>query len=174
MLRFSRLFGLGKPSSLPNIWRNVRKKRKKRKHKESGGGQQHGQDSDTSEDEKPRRRGWDFDFAPLPAKDQWASDDEEKLLKPIEANETANKQENVVKDECGPKVADWRFGPAQIWYDMLEVPETGDGFNYGFKLKEKVRMSVFLCKNRFLLLVFRKRRLRRSQEKRTIFLMMRF
>lgn len=39
----------------------------------------------------------------------------------------------------GPKVADWRFGPAQLWYDMLEVPETGDGFNYGFKTVEKVR-----------------------------------
>lgn len=42
-----------------------------------------------------------------------------------------------MKDDSGPKVADWRFGPAQIWYDMLEVPETGEGFNYGFKLKEK-------------------------------------
>lgn len=39
------------------------------------------------------------------------------------------------KDDTGPKAADWRFGPAQIWYDMLEVPESGDGFNYGFKVK---------------------------------------
>lgn len=31
--------------------------------------------------------------------------------------------------------AHWRFGPAQAWYDMLNVPETGDGFDYGFKLK---------------------------------------
>lgn len=145
MLRFSRLFGLGKPSSLPNIWRNVRKKRKKRKHKESASQQQHQQqDSDSSEDEKPKRRGWEFDFAPLPPKEEWASDDEEKFLKPIEANETTSKQENVVKDESGPKVADWRFGPAQIWYDMLEVPETGEGFNYGFKLKEKVRNDNYL------------------------------
>lgn len=135
MLRFSRLFGPGKPSSLPNIWRNVRKKRKKRKHKESGGGQQ---DSDSSEDEKPRRRGWEFGYGPTPPKEEWASDDEEKFLKPIEANEASNKQETTPKDDSGPKVADWRFGPAQIWYDMLEVPETGEGFNYGFKLKEKV------------------------------------
>lgn len=42
----------------------------------------------------------------------------------------------------GPKVADWRFGPAQVWYDMLDVPETGEGFNYGFKIKEKVNRSV--------------------------------
>lgn len=113
----------------------MRKKRKKRKHKESGGGQQ---DSDSSEDEKPRRRGWEFDFAPIPSKEEWASDDEEKFLKPIEANETSNKQDTTPKDDSGPKVADWRFGPAQMWYNMLGVPETGEGFNYGFKLIEKV------------------------------------
>lgn len=31
VLRFSRLFGPGKPTSLPQIWRSVRKKRRKRK-----------------------------------------------------------------------------------------------------------------------------------------------
>lgn len=44
------------------------------------------------------------------------------------------KKEVENKDDTGPKVADWRFGPAQIWYDMLEVPETGDDFDYGFKV----------------------------------------
>ena len=34
-----------------------------------------------------------------------------------------------------PTPAHWRFGPAQVWYDMLNVPETGEGFDYGFKLK---------------------------------------
>lgn len=67
------MFGPGKPSSLPNIWRNVRKKRKKRKHKESGG--MHDSDS-ASEEEKPKHRGWHFDYAPLPPRDQWQSDDE--------------------------------------------------------------------------------------------------
>lgn len=31
VLRFSRLFGPGKPTSLPQIWRSVRRKRRKRK-----------------------------------------------------------------------------------------------------------------------------------------------
>lgn len=31
VLRFSRLFGPGKPSSLPQIWRSVRRRRRKRK-----------------------------------------------------------------------------------------------------------------------------------------------
>lgn len=39
--------------------------------------------------------------------------------------------------ESRPKVAEWRYGPAQLWYDMLGVPEDGSNFNYGFKLKEQ-------------------------------------
>lgn len=34
-------------------------------------------DSDSaSEEEKPKHRGWHFDYAPLPPQDQWQSDDE--------------------------------------------------------------------------------------------------
>lgn len=139
-MRFSRVFGPGKPSSLPNIWRNVKKKRRKKKHKDHGGLR----DSDTSgEDEKPRNKGWYFDYASTPPLNECASDDEEAFLKPIEASSVDSKKD-APKDDTGPKVADWRFGPAQVWYDMLEVPETGDGFNYGFSLKEKVNL-LFCC-----------------------------
>lgn len=50
VLRFSRLFGPGKPSSLPQIWRGVRKRRKKKKHhdpKDSDSGSDH-------DDRKPK------------------------------------------------------------------------------------------------------------------------
>ncbi|CAH1113327.1 unnamed protein product [Psylliodes chrysocephalus] len=133
VLRFSRLFGPGKPSSLPNIWKNVRKKRKKRKHKESVN--QHDTDSN-SDEERPKNRGWYFDYAE-PKPEMILADDEEKFLKPAEVQNEDNKPDNEKKDDSGPKAADWRFGPAQIWYDMLEVPETGDGFNYGFKVAEE-------------------------------------
>uniref|UniRef100_A0A1Y1KST2 Transcription initiation factor TFIID subunit 1 n=1 Tax=Photinus pyralis TaxID=7054 RepID=A0A1Y1KST2_PHOPY len=133
VLRFSRLFGPGKPSSLPQIWRNVKKKR--RKHKRSGN--QHDSDSQ-SDEEKPKFTGWHFNYADTPPPDRWQSDDEEKFLKPIEAGSKDSKKEMAAKDDTGPKVADWRFGPAQVWYDMLDVPETGDNFDYGFKLKEKI------------------------------------
>lgn len=33
-------------------------------------------------------------------------------------------------------IAEWRYGPAALWYDMLGVPENGEGFDYGFKLKD--------------------------------------
>lgn len=138
VLRFSRVFGPGKPSSLPNIWRNVKKKRKKKKHKESSG--LHESDS-SADEEKPRNKGWFFDYAPPATSAHCASDDEEAFLKPIEASSLDSKKDALAKDDTGPKVADWRFGPAQVWYDILEVPETGDGFNYGFKLKETVSYS---------------------------------
>ena len=64
---------------------------------------------------------------------------QDKLLCPVEDRSQNGSQEQVENNDMAPKVADWRFGPAQVWYDMLEVPETGDGFNYGFKLKDKVR-----------------------------------
>jgi transcription initiation factor TFIID subunit 1 len=46
------------------------------------------------------------------------------------------------KSEGGTKegdidVAPWRYGPAQYWYDMLGVNETGEGFDYGFKVKKE-------------------------------------
>lgn len=56
----------------------------------------------------------------------------------MEDKSQSGNQEQGESNDMGPKVADWRFGPAQVWYDMLEVPETGEGFNYGFKLKDKV------------------------------------
>lgn len=48
VLRFSRLFGPGKPSSLPQIWRSVRKRRKKRKHHDI-------RDSDSGSDQEDRK-----------------------------------------------------------------------------------------------------------------------
>lgn len=43
-------------------------------------------------------------------------------------------------DDSAPKTSDWRYGPAQLWYDLLDVSESDTRFDYGFKLKE-VRSS---------------------------------
>lgn len=48
VLRFSRLFGPGKPSSLPQIWRGVRKRRKKKKHHDV-------RDSDSGSDQDDKK-----------------------------------------------------------------------------------------------------------------------
>ncbi|XP_072931963.1 transcription initiation factor TFIID subunit 1 [Epargyreus clarus] len=119
VLLFSRLFGPGKLSSLPQIWRGVKKRRRR---KRSGS---------TSSDTPPQPQ-------ELPEV-QYASDDEEKFLKPMEENQHSsgdNNANNLSGDKSQrPTPAHWRFGPAQAWYDMLNVPESGEGFDYGFKLK---------------------------------------
>lgn len=45
---------------------------------------------------------------------------------------------NGDRDPNKPHETDWRYGPAQLWYDMLDVPLLGGNFDYGFKLKTKV------------------------------------
>ncbi|KAJ0177252.1 hypothetical protein K1T71_007261 [Dendrolimus kikuchii] len=118
VLLFSRLFGPGKLSSLPQIWRGVKKRRRR---KRSGS---------TSSDTPPQ-----------PSETQepiYASDDEDRLLKPMEENQQSNSENNsggTGDKSQKPTPAHWRFGPAQVWYDMLNVPETGEGFDYGFKVK---------------------------------------
>ncbi|VVD00816.1 transcription initiation factor TFIID subunit 1 isoform X1 [Leptidea sinapis] len=119
VLNFSRLFGPGKLSSLPQIWRGVKKRRRRKRSGSTG--------SDTP---------------PLPdlPDPEYASDDEEKFLKPMEDNQHTSQQDNSSPGDKNdksqrPTPAHWRFGPAQAWYDMLNVPENGEGFDYGFKLK---------------------------------------
>lgn len=64
-------------------------------------------------------------YGPEPEKEALARDDEDLLL--CEASdENINKTpENKEIGDSKPKLADWRYGPAQVWYDMLEVPESG-------------------------------------------------
>lgn len=134
VLRFSRLFGPGKISSLPQIWRSVRRRRKKKLQKLK---MKDGSDSTSDSDEPRRRHGFDCVYAPVPSRDQWASDDEDKLLSLTREEEKEEKPDTDTGGDSKPKVADWRFGPAQVWYDMLDVPETGEDFNYGFKTTDK-------------------------------------
>ena len=48
-----------------------------------------------------------------------------------EANDGKNDSDVQSK---GPKDSDWRHGPAQYWYDMLNLPEKVEGFDYNLKL----------------------------------------
>ena len=51
---------------------------------------------------------------------------------------TVDSKDNLKDGEQMLEIPAWRYGPAQLWYDMMGVDETGEGFDYGFKLK-KVR-----------------------------------
>lgn len=118
VLLFSRLFGPGKLSSLPQIWRGVKKRRRRKRSGSTG--------SDTPTQAELQEV-------------QYASDDEDKFLKPMEESPQVSQQEANTQSSGDktqrPTPAHWRFGPAQAWYDMLNVPDTGENFDYGFKLK---------------------------------------
>ena len=114
VLCFSRLFGPGKPSSLPQIWRGVKKKRKKKKNS----------DSEDYVEEEIEYKEIFFNFGPTPTPDMCRTDDENRFLKPLDDPNALSNTKNS-DDDKGPNVADWRFGPAQLWYDILGVPETG-------------------------------------------------
>lgn len=58
------------------------------------------------------------------------------MMAPVESKFLQVSGEGDKVSEVRPKVAEWRYGPAQLWYDMLGVPEDGSGFHYGFKLKD--------------------------------------
>jgi transcription initiation factor TFIID subunit 1 len=140
VLRFSRLFGPGKFSSLPQIWRSVRRKlKKKRKDREQKGNLS---ESASDSDEPRKCNGFNLRFGPIPPKEQIMSDDEERLLSDKRPEENdRHSDEGSSNDQKSKEAAEWRFGPAKLWFDMLDVPESGEGFNYGFKVKEKSKVE---------------------------------
>ncbi|KAK1787981.1 hypothetical protein P4O66_015952 [Electrophorus voltai] len=136
VLRFLRLFGPGK--NMPSVWRSARRKRK-RKHKEThadtptADGQSHAPEGGVE-----KKSGWDYEYAPPPPPEQCLSDDEITMMAPVESKSLQVLGEGDQACESRPRVAEWRFGPAQLWYDMLGVPEDGAGFRYGFRLRQEV------------------------------------
>lgn len=64
-------------------------------------------------------------------------------MKPIEAKSASGQQLSSNEIEQKVEVAPWRYGPAAYWYDQMGVNETGDKFDYGFKLKQ-VSIEPFL------------------------------
>ncbi|XP_016853318.2 transcription initiation factor TFIID subunit 1 isoform X5 [Anolis carolinensis] len=133
VLRFLRLFGPGK--NVPSVWRSARRKRK-RKHRESVP-EMPPQEGEAAPEVAPEGRNpWAYEYAPPPPPEQCLSDDEITMMAPVESkfSQSTGDADNVA--DTRPKVAEWRYGPAQLWYDMLGIPEDGSGFDYGFKLKE--------------------------------------
>uniref|UniRef100_A0A3B3ZFH9 TAFII-230 TBP-binding domain-containing protein n=1 Tax=Periophthalmus magnuspinnatus TaxID=409849 RepID=A0A3B3ZFH9_9GOBI len=133
VLRFLRLFGPGK--NMPSVWRSARRK-KKRKHRDHQPGTPP-PEGESSEQGQEKKSGWVYEYAPPPPPEQCLSDDEITMMAPVESKFSQACGDGDKETESRPKVAEWRYGPAQLWYDMLGVPEDGSNFNYGFKLKEK-------------------------------------
>ncbi|XP_038632195.1 transcription initiation factor TFIID subunit 1 isoform X2 [Scyliorhinus canicula] len=140
VLRFLRLFGPGK--NIPSVWRSARRKRKK-KHREPQP-EAPIQEGEGEETAKEQKSGWEYHYAAPPPPEQCLSDDEITMMAPVESkfSQSTGDADNIM--DMRPKVAEWRYGPAQLWYDMLGVPEDGEGFDYGFKLKEAMEEEQML------------------------------
>ncbi|XP_035999145.1 transcription initiation factor TFIID subunit 1 isoform X2 [Fundulus heteroclitus] len=132
VLRFLRLFGPGK--NMPSVWRSARRK-KKRKHRDPQPGTPPPEE-DLAEQSQEKKSGWIYEYALPPPPEQCLSDDEITMMAPVESKFSQTSGDADKETESRPKVAEWRYGPAQLWYDMLGVPEDGSNFNYGFRLKE--------------------------------------
>uniref|UniRef100_A0A4W6FV09 Transcription initiation factor TFIID subunit n=1 Tax=Lates calcarifer TaxID=8187 RepID=A0A4W6FV09_LATCA len=132
VLRFLRLFGPGK--SMPSVWRSARRK-KKRKHRDPQPGTPP-PEGESAEQNQEKKSGWIYEYAAPPPPEQCLSDDEITMMAPVESKFSQTCGDGDKETETRPKVAEWRYGPAQLWYDMLGIPEDGSNFNYGFKLKE--------------------------------------
>ncbi|XP_026104854.1 transcription initiation factor TFIID subunit 1-like isoform X2 [Carassius auratus] len=134
VLRFLRLFGPGK--NMPSVWRSARRKRKRKQREPHSDVATGDNESQPLEPGALKKSGWDYEYAPPPPPEQCLSDDEINMMAPVESKFLQVSGEGDKVSEVRPRVAEWRYGPAQLWYDMLGVPEDGSGFYYGFKLRE--------------------------------------
>lgn len=110
VLRFLRLFGRGKKSNMPDIWKSVRKRISEKK-------------TSSGASEKPAIQECDVE-----------SDEEIKFVQ--HRGKALNGSSND-SSLSGKSVNNtWRFGPAKLWYDVAEVPENAETYDYGFKLAD--------------------------------------
>ena len=117
-LRFLSMLGPGRKSSYPKVWQGARKRRK----------------LSTDGSNKKRKGELTFDFGPDPTPDMCASDDEDNFLTPVDGLGVRGERKDA-RREIDKSVSEWRNGAAKVWYDMINVPENGRGFDYGFKMK---------------------------------------
>uniref|UniRef100_A0A8C1NAB7 Transcription initiation factor TFIID subunit n=1 Tax=Cyprinus carpio TaxID=7962 RepID=A0A8C1NAB7_CYPCA len=134
VLRFLRLFGPGK--NMPSVWRSARRKRKRKQREPQSDMATGDNEAQPPEPGAKKKSGWDYEYAPPPPPEQCLSDDEITMMAPVESKFLQVSGEGDKVSEVRPKVAEWRYGPAQLWYDMLGIPEDGSGFHYGFKLRD--------------------------------------
>ncbi|XP_040190381.1 transcription initiation factor TFIID subunit 1 [Rana temporaria] len=136
VLRFLRLFGPGK--NVLSVWRSARRKRRK-KHREQTQ-EPHTKEEGGEGDVEAvieKRSCWEYEYAPPPPPEQCLSDDEITMMAPVESKFSQSTGDTDKVADTKPRIAEWRYGPAQLWYDMLGVSEDGSGFDYGFRLKDE-------------------------------------
>lgn len=132
VLRWARLFLPGKSNSLPQIWKNVKRRRRKRKILAEGQAA-----ADAAEEADREKRGWGFQYADDASCFAMGSEDEEEFLSDnLEKPKSDNQRNNVEgRSIISTNPNMWRHGPAELWFDMLNVAEDGENFDYGFQIQ---------------------------------------
>nr|XP_022324480.1 transcription initiation factor TFIID subunit 1-like isoform X2 [Crassostrea virginica] len=95
-----------------------------------------------SSEEEGEEEPFSLNFGRLPKPEECMDDDEELLLKPLERKSVSGTASKGKEESGGVKIAPWRYGPAQYWYDLLGVDESGENFDYGFKMKPKEEVET--------------------------------
>ena len=150
VLRFSRLF---RPSHVPHVWK--RKKRKPATPSAEKPFSDNKNSADVTSQSEPAGKcngvlevtsdekenidnlsSIKLNFGRKARAEELAQDDEALLLSATMLRSDSGIGAEHGRD-AGPRVAEWRYGPAQLWYDMLGISESGDGFDYGFRLKQE-------------------------------------
>ncbi|CAL8079003.1 unnamed protein product [Orchesella dallaii] len=153
VLRFSRLFGKGKATSQPNVWKSVKKRRRKRQMAEKSGDSTEALEdravlaaaAATTTTVEPRGdRSWRFEDGIPPPPDSGELTEEERqyynelnldLLKVSKSDKHDGSDERMNGLPGHGNI--WRHGPAEIWYDMLNIADDEETLDYGFKPKPK-------------------------------------
>ena len=126
VLRFSRLFPI-KASNKPKTWRNLRRKFEK-------------EAAAKGPEAVPAKVGRDFSQPAFPeAPDDpafYVEDQAVRFHRPAadKSEDVDEGQDKKKADDQKAKHTDWRWGPAQYWYDMLNVPDKVEDFDYNLKL----------------------------------------
>uniref|UniRef100_A0A5F8H5M9 Transcription initiation factor TFIID subunit n=1 Tax=Monodelphis domestica TaxID=13616 RepID=A0A5F8H5M9_MONDO len=132
VLRFLRLFGPGKNVS---ICLAKCSEKEEEEAPESWAPEESHEGECSGDPDLERKSPWAYEYAPPPPPEQCLSDDEITMMAPVESKFSQSSGDIDKVTDTKPKVAEWRYGPARLWYDMLGVPEDGSGFDYGFKLR---------------------------------------
>uniref|UniRef100_A0AAF5PPD9 Bromodomain containing protein n=1 Tax=Wuchereria bancrofti TaxID=6293 RepID=A0AAF5PPD9_WUCBA len=145
ILRFSRLFGTNiKSSSRTRIWwpsKTFRPDSPRQEENETvgavsvEGSQVFRKPTELAKtSQSTETYGTKLIFGDPPASEDCLMDDEILLMKPSPSTVSAK---NGDGDDDVDDISPWRFGPARIWYDSMNVLSNPSHFDYGFKLKRE-------------------------------------
>ncbi|KHN84351.1 Transcription initiation factor TFIID subunit 1 [Toxocara canis] len=146
ILRFSRIFGSNiKSASRTKIWWPLKNFRggsptaDDKKDKDEGtGGVEGTSEEKAGEDKEERKReeleDLELEIGPPPPPEECQVSDEVLLMRPSNLKAVGKEHSGDADDDNVPP---WRYGPARIWYDRMNVPANPTHFDYGFKLKRE-------------------------------------